>query len=693
MLLALLIVAATLPQTGLRSGEIIATVRGGERPWVLAIPLDSQLAARTYSAQEPVTITDIGSSMLVCAGADERATLCEQIVAGVEPQRRYALDEGRHVTGRWFIGRRAAAEASVRVRLAGVEGRRPLMVPLARGASDWVTLVRTDDAGRYEIAHLAPGKYIFEITTRSGRIDESDVVEIPPLKPPVPDQPPPSRTYVVPDVRMEEGLSLVVEVRSADGMAIPHASVGMSQPPMAVTARRLAETKADEKGIATLEGLEAGVAVRVSCAADGYTRFSEPFDPFPLLVTCTLARLAKIVGTVVDADGSPVPRATVQLLGAHLSAIAGASGTFAMEHVPPGKYTIRAGAPVAGVAVRELTIGAGETLDVGELAIGETRAFRGRVIAAATDEPLIGASVTATDPAGASVVTEADGSFVLQCDAKLQTRVRVSADGYAPVDSILGPDATIRLPRPGILALSVWDDETGEPCVGCTMIASNPSGFVSGITNGEGNVELAGLAPGDYHVNRDRITSTSRGIIVSGGSDTQTASVRPNETTHLQFGSHRRLVRITIDPAPPPELDLRAHSPQRLVTAAVLRPGMFSFRVRPQEMYELRLGTADYGVVVGQVPADSTAQLLSFALGNSEVQLRITKNDGPAAGLRVRLMRASGTLAGWAVTDANGFATIPYLRPDSYTAVAEGRLLGTVSVLAGRAVLLTGTIE
>jgi hypothetical protein len=692
MLLALAIVAAVLPPVELPPGGIVATVSGGERPWVLAIPLDSQLAARTYNAREPVTIAGVGTSALVCAGADDRATLCERIAAGADPQRRYALDEGRQVTGRWFIGRRPLAGAAVRVRLAGVEARRPLMLPLARGAKDWVTAVSTDETGRYAIDHLAPGAYIFELTTRSGRIEES-IVEIPPLKPAVPDQPPPSRGYAVPDVRLEEGLNLVVDVRSTHGMAIPGASVGISQPPMAVPPRRSFETKADGEGIAALDGLEPGVATRVSCAATGYSRFSETIETLPPLVTCVLGKLAKIAGTVVDAEGSPVPHASLELLGAHLSATAGASGAFAIDAVAPGRHTLRASSPASGTVEREVVIGAGEALDIGQLVLGETRELRGRVVSAATGEAVSGASVTATDPTGPSAVTDPDGFFVLRADAKMQTRILVAADGYAPVHSALEPAATIRLQRPGSLALSVWDDETGEPCVACTMVAGNPDGFISGITDGEGHVELTALAPGDYQVSRDRIIATSRGVSVSGGSDTQVVSVRANETTYLQFGSQRKLVRIAIDPAPPPELSLRAHGPQRFVTAVVSSPGMFSFKARPNEAYELRLGAADYGVVIGQVPADSTAQLLSFPLGNSEVQLRITKNDAPAVGSRVRLVSGGGALAGWAVTDANGFATIPYLRPGSYTAVAEGRSLGTVSVLPGRAALLAGSIE
>lgn len=551
------------------------------------------------------------------------------------------------------------------------------MIPLARGAKEWVTVVRTDDDGRYEIEHLAAGSYIFEVTTRNGRIEQNGPVEIPPLAPNVPNRPPPSRTVVLPDVRFAEGVAVVVEVRSTDGTPIPTALVEISQTGSGA-APHVFEGNSNAEGVATLDGIDAAIPGRVGCAATGFTRFSEPFDVLPALVTCTLAPLAAIKGTVVDMRGEPVPRATVDVRGAHRNAMTGPSGAFAIDAVPPGTYTIRATSSRSGMATSEIRVAAGETLDLGELSLGATRDVRGRVVAVATGEAIVGAAVTAIDPPGASAVTDSDGVFALQCDADARTRVRVEANGYAAVEAAIDADATIRLPHPGSLDLLVWDDATGEPCVGCTMIATSSHGVVSGITNGQGRVLLERLAPGKHQVTRERVTSTSRGITVSGGADTQTVAVRQNETTHVEIGTRLRLVKVVVEPAPAAAFELRAHGSQRVVTATATAAGQYSFRARPSQGYDIALATARHGVFIGHVGADHSGQVLSFQLGNREARLRITKGEEPAADVLVRLVTVSGAPAGWALTDPAGFASVPYLRPGTYSVLVEGQPIGTV---------------
>lgn len=670
-----LVACLTVPVT---EGAVTATVTGGERPWLIAFPLASDEPVRTYAASRSVKISDAGPSTLVCAGADDRATICERFAGDGESQRHYALDEGRRVQGRYFVGREGAAGAVIRVRLAGVEARRPLVIPLARGAKEWVTDVRTGDDGSYEIEHLAPGSYIFEVTTRNGRVEQSDVIEIPPLKPPVPDRPPPSRTVVLPEVRFAEGVSVVVEVRSTDGVPIRAALVEVSQTTSGA-APHVFERSSNGEGVAMLEGIDAAMPGRVGCAAPGFTRFNEAFDILPAVVTCTLARLATITGSVVDARGEPVPRATVEVRGTHRSAMTDTAGAFAIDSVPPGTSTIRASSSKSGMGIREVTVSVGETFDLGELPLGETRDVHGRVVAAATGEAVIGASVTAIDPPGATAITDSEGAFALPCDASARTRVRVMANGYAPVESTFDADATIRLPRPGSLELLVWDDATGELCMGCTMIATSSDGRVSGITSGEGRVLFEPLAPGAYHVTRERVTSTSRGITVSGGADTQTVSVRANETTHLEIGSRLQIVHVTVQPVPPAAFALRARGSQRVVTATAAASGQYSFRAHPNQQYDLTLVNAGRGVFIGHVGADYAGQVLSVQLGNREARLRLMKNEQPAAGVLVRLTNASGEPAAWAITDATGFASIPYMRAGTYSVIVDDQPVGTVT--------------
>ncbi len=215
--------------------------------------------------------------------------------------------------------------------------------------------------------------------------------------------------------------------------------------------------------------------------------------------------------------------------------------------------------------------------------------------------------------------------------------------------------------------------------MGCTMIASSSNGIASGITSGEGRVRLERLAPGNYHVTRERVTSTSRGITVSGGADTQTVAVRANETTEVEIGSRLQLVKVTVHPAPAVAFALRAHGAQRVVTAIAEASGQYSFRARPDQRYDLALVTAGKGVFIGHVGADYAGQLLSFPLGNREARLCVMKNEEPAADVLVRLSSSSGAPAAWAITDAAGFASIPYLRAGTYAVVVEDQPIGTVT--------------
>src|SRR5258708_23889859 len=140
--------------------------------------------------------------------------------------------------------------------------------------------------------HVAPGTYVFEITTRSGRIEQSEAIEIKRLKP---NQSSSSRLIVLPPTYLVDGLDLVVEVHSNDGLPVPSASVEVSQPATGV-ARHIFGGSVDSKGVANLDGIDAAMPMHVGCAAPGFTRFSEDFEHAPPLVTCTLARLARIKG-------------------------------------------------------------------------------------------------------------------------------------------------------------------------------------------------------------------------------------------------------------------------------------------------------------------------------------------------------------------------------------------------------------
>jgi hypothetical protein len=678
------------------------TVSGGERPWAVVFPLTSAEDAATYRVpeRERFALPAVPHGpVLLCAGGEQRATLCAHAPAEGGFARSFVLDEGREVHGRCFIGRRPATGAAVSVRPARLESRQPIVIPMALTDGRWVTTAKVDERGRFRIDHLAPGEYIFEVLTASGRAEDSDPVVVPERKDAAAGEPLPPRTWDAPDIRLSEGIALTVEVRATDGTPIAKAGVAVSQQPDGHLPSRSFEQNADTKGTAQFDGIDALLAMRVSCAAPGFAHSSEVFTTHPALVTCTLRRLGGITGAVVDSSETAVSHALVEIAGGDpLRVTADAAGAFRFKDLEPGTYPLRASSAATGVAVAEVTVAEGEVIDAGRLTVADARTARGQVVSVATGRPVTGAAVTALDPPGATATTDADGRFSLSHDPTVATTVQVVADGYAAQRSILpagDADAgtVIRLQRQGSLEVTAWDDD-GERCRGCTITASNPEGGTrTAVTTEQGMAHLGGLAPGEYHVLRERVTATSRMVVVSGGDDTQVAFVRTGLTTHVELGAPARTFRVTLNPSPAPGAQLWAHSRSRMVMSARDSTGTFTFSRAPGEAYDLRLERDHATVRVAQVASNDSRDALTVPLGSGIAEIRLTTAGGPAGGVPVDLIDASGVRRAWAITTAAGSATIPYLPPSQYTVAVRGRAVGTVTPVAGRAADFTATLN
>ena len=111
----------------------------------------------------------------------------------------------------------------------------------------------------------------------------------------------------------------------------------------------------------------------------------------------------KITGKVVDADDKAVKDAAVTVLNpaaqdrnaaSVATAKTGEDGTFTLEKVPAGKYTVRAMVRGKGVAVKQdVTVEAGKATDVGTLTLKVLKPIVGR--------PGGGNGLTPVDPPGA----------------------------------------------------------------------------------------------------------------------------------------------------------------------------------------------------------------------------------------------------------------------------------------------------
>ena len=154
----------------------------------------------------------------------------------------------------------------------------------------------------------------------------------------------------------------VLEARSGDpAMPIKKALVILKRGPEAGIG-----TYSDEKGNFQLQ-VEPG-AYAVTVERDGFVT-DPPSAPRTVTVqagettrdvTLELVRTGAVSGRIIDADGEPIPRASVQLLSIRnkrgatgLAALTDDRGDYRIFQVPPGKYRLSAGVqpryPVAEV--------------------------------------------------------------------------------------------------------------------------------------------------------------------------------------------------------------------------------------------------------------------------------------------------------------------------------------------------------
>jgi protocatechuate 3,4-dioxygenase beta subunit len=160
----------------------------------------------------------------------------------------------------------------------------------------------------------------------------------------------------------------------------------------------------------------------------------------------TLSRAGSILGRVLDADtgrglGGIQISAWWQGSGENplrmepFTALSESSGAFAIEGLPPGRYSIwavRGLVPASDTA--EVSLQAGEVLTGLELVIGREQALAGRVLEQGSGRPIEGAVVTAIGPRGSrSDETNAAGWFEITPVRQGRWRLGASADGFARI--------------------------------------------------------------------------------------------------------------------------------------------------------------------------------------------------------------------------------------------------------------------
>jgi protocatechuate 3,4-dioxygenase beta subunit len=222
-----------------------------------------------------------------------------------------------------------------------------------------------------------------------------------------------------------------------------------------------------------------------------------------------LATTGTIAGRVTDASNSqPIAGATVTTLPATATLTTDAQGNYTIPNVAPGGYTVNAAKSGYQNGSASATVVAGQTAtaNMAITPLPTTGTISGRVTDASNSQPIAGATVS-TQPATASVTTDAQGNYTISNVAPDGYTVNAAKSGYqngsASATVVAGQIATANialtlLPITGTIVGTVTDAGNGQQVSGATVTTQPTSATVT--TDAQGHYTIASVSPGSYTV-------------------------------------------------------------------------------------------------------------------------------------------------------------------------------------------------
>jgi protocatechuate 3,4-dioxygenase beta subunit len=396
-----------------------------------------------------------------------------------------------------------------------------LTVQLGPDARGRVLETTSEEQGRFTLGGLPPGTYVLQASLDSGAYVHKA-----------------SRTVTLrgtetvdASLRMDTGKSVSGLVVDGQGRPLPDAEVEaytLREQPDDDEGMQPSTAKTGPDGRFTVHHLlEGACALRAS--KPGYT-FEEP-EPVesqrrPGVVSragATDARLVLryqgyVLGRVVHRDGTPITRFTV-----NAESFRSPDGAFRIAMERAGPLRLRFDAPGLTLAVREVEVPPGRDLDVGDVRLEPGRQVRGRVVDAATSQPIEGVLVRVNLPqAGlweseraplAMETTASDGTFTLPLLEARPLELALVHEGYPHQRQPFGADDEILEVRlsPGATVEGTVTDSTGRPVDTNVMlvpldlhngnpVALMPNGSAYSAQVSQGHFKVGSVPPGDYVV-------------------------------------------------------------------------------------------------------------------------------------------------------------------------------------------------
>lgn len=434
--------------------------------------------------------------------------------------------------------------------------------------------IETAADGSFRMDHLVAGQPLRVGVKKSGYAPRSVTVQV-------------SRETEPVRIVLEPGAALSGRVRNSGGEGIADATVSIRREPST-----LARTSTDEDGSFSLEGIRHGAAT-LDVTARGFTRHRESIEiedgeppPFDIVLTAG----ATVLGVVREANGEPVPGATVWGGGSTLST--DDDGRFTLEGLGLGRQRIqvtsRFGEVVEMIEVRPGT-------NPVDILLPETTEVTGRV-RDGSGEPVGGAYLQLRCSEGrGGIRSSADGSFEIITTATGLCQLDAAGGGYGPA----------RYPEPLLLE--------GQPIHGLEVVlerSAQLTGQIRGLSFDElarvrvaaespgqnrrsGRVDYDGrytidqLATGEWLVSAWIGTERAEGAIEIGPAQEVTELDLEFESGHTVSG----LVRVNGEPRTGMTVYLSGQERSREARSESDHSGRYRFEGVPRGLYELSAST------------------------------------------------------------------------------------------------------
>ncbi|MCY2954473.1 MAG: carboxypeptidase regulatory-like domain-containing protein [Planctomycetota bacterium] len=428
-------------------------------------------------------------------------------------------------------------------------------------------------------------------------------------------------------------------------------------------------------------------------SVDGFTTSS------PVLVTITNsdvaipARAVAVAGSISGGvlllpAGIPlraIPVAATSSDGRVLTATTRDDGSFELNSMPGGSYTLTAGGGEYTVnSVGPVVVGPGEPVQHVMLPLRMGSTISGRAISPAGPLPA-SAIVYAQDSQGAvvsSVVPSDDGSYTIgslpagtyRVTAQVAGLLSATQTGLVLAENAALSNVNLNLASGGGIRGTLKAQSTGQGLPGEFIVVRLHADYaVLAQTDSAGDFSVAGLPPGLYSV-----SAAIEGLLPVSADVTVVASQAA--TVALVVGAAGQITGVVRDSAGQSLSDTLVTARDAAghdVSTTTDDTGRYSIRNLPLGSYTVLLGNADNGgcsrhsVALSAASPDATADLvLGFIAALSGT---VFDHDGTTGleGATVQLLQ-SGLPVASAVTDAAGKYTIRLLAPGTYDLIAFG---------------------